>query len=154
MERVEKVRAIPLFADLQRPELEKVARVIYRMTFPSGARIFSEGEPGTCIYLVESGRVRISRTLPGLGEEALAILGPGSVFGELAVLEQARRSADALAHEETELLVLDIGDLDQLFHEDYELAYHVLGAILRTVAGRLREMNEKLMTVFMMARFC
>jgi CRP/FNR family transcriptional regulator, cyclic AMP receptor protein len=154
MEHVDTIRAIPLFAELRQQEVEKLAPLVERQSFVSGARIFAEGEPGGCIYLVDTGRVRISRTMPGLGEEALAILGPGSVFGEMAVLDQAHRSADALAHEDTELLVLDRKVLDELFHSDYELAYHILNAILRTVAGRLREMNEKLMTVFMMARFC
>jgi CRP/FNR family transcriptional regulator, cyclic AMP receptor protein len=154
MEHVDTIRAIPLFAELRQPEVEKLAMLVERQSFASGDKIFSEGEPGRSIYLVDKGRVRISRTMPGLGEEALAILGPGSVFGEMAVLDQALRSADAMAHEDTELLVLDRKALDELFHTDYELAYHVLNALLRTVAGRLREMNEKLMTVFMMARFC
>ncbi|MCU0291858.1 MAG: cyclic nucleotide-binding domain-containing protein [Thermoanaerobaculaceae bacterium] len=154
METVERIRAVPLFSDLRQQELEKLAPIIRRERHPAGVRIFSEGEPGRSMYILVSGKVRISRHPPGLGEEALAILGAGAVFGEMAVLDGAPRSADAMVHESAEVLVVDRDDLEGLFRGDFELAYHVLSAMLRTVAGRLREMNEKLMTVFMMARFC
>jgi CRP/FNR family transcriptional regulator, cyclic AMP receptor protein len=154
METVERIRAVPLFSDLRQQELEKLAPIIRRERQAAGARIFSEGEPGRSMYILVSGKVRISRHPPGLGEEALAILGAGAVFGEMAVLDGAPRSADAVVHENAEVLVVDRDDLEGLFRGDFELAYHVLTAMLRTVAGRLREMNEKLMTVFMMARFC
>jgi CRP-like cAMP-binding protein len=89
-----------------------------------------------------------------MGEEALAILAPGAVFGEMAVLERARRSADAVAHEDVEALVLDADAFENMLFVDKELAYYVLRAMTRTLAGRLRDTTEKLMTVFVMAQFC
>lgn len=147
------LRKFPLFADLYPGELAKIAKVIHRESYPEGFHIFSEGQAGSSMYLIEKGRVRISKTAPGQGEEALAILGPSSVFGEMAVLDGGPRSADAVVHEAVDLLVIDRKDLDQLFLEDRDLAYFVLTAMIRTLAGRLREMDEKLVAVFMMARF-
>jgi len=154
MDDTARLRSFPLFADLGERELATLASVTRRQSFDDGERVFSEGEPGRAMYLVEGGRVRISKTLPGMGEEALAILGPGSVFGEMAVLDGSPRSADAIVHEHAEVLVLDRDALHGLFAADHELAYHVLSAMVRTVAGRLRDMNEKLVTVFLLARFC
>lgn len=149
----ESLRKFPLFGDLYPAELAKIAKIIRRESYPEGFRVFSEGQAGTSMYLIEKGRVRISKTAPGHGEEALAILGPGNVFGEMAVLDGSPRSADVVVHEATDLLVIDRKDLEQLFTEDRDLAYFVLTAMIRTLANRLREMDDKLIAVFMMARF-
>ena len=144
---------IGLFAELRTPELEKIAGIVRFESFPAGAKVFSEGDAGAAMYLVKSGKVRISKTPPGCGEEALAILGPGSVFGEMAVLDGGKRSADVLVMDTAELLVIERRQFAQLLFEDKELAYYVLSAIVQTLAGRLREMDEKLIAFFMMARF-
>lgn len=154
MDDVMALKSVPLFAELHKPELERLASLVRRETFGPGDRIFCEGDPGRAMYFVESGRVRISKELPGMGEEALAILGPGSVFGEMAVLEHTNRSATAVAHEEVVLLAIDAEAFENLLFVDKELAYYVLRAMTRTLAGRLRDTNEKLMTVFLMAQFC
>jgi CRP/FNR family transcriptional regulator, cyclic AMP receptor protein len=153
MDIIATLQGIELFAELRKPEIEKIARIALHASFPANARIFSEGEPGNAMYLVKSGRVRISRTPPNCSEEALAILGPGAVFGEMAVLDGGRRSADVIVLDPCELLVVERKDFAQLLFDDKELAYYVLSAIVRTLAGRLREMDEKLVAFFMMARF-
>jgi CRP/FNR family transcriptional regulator, cyclic AMP receptor protein len=147
------LQTIGLFAELRKPEIEKIARIVRHVSFSANTRIFAEGEPGNAMYLVKSGRVRVSRTPPDCGEEALAILGPGSVFGEMAVLDGGQRSADVIVLDPCELLVIERKDFAQLLFDDKELAYYVLNAIVRTLAGRLREMDEKLVAFFMMARF-
>lgn len=154
MDDVVALKSIPLFAELHKPELERLASLVRRETYQNGEKIFAEGDAGTAMYFIESGRVRISKELPGMGEEALAILGAGSVFGEMAVLEKAHRSATAVAHEEVRLLTIDADAFDNLLFVDKELAYYVLRNMTRTLASRLRDTNEKLMTVFMMAQFC
>ena len=153
MDDVGKLRAIPLFTELRTDALERLAGVARHESHPKGARVFAEGEPGQSMYFIEAGRVRISKELPGMGEEALAILGPGSVFGEMAVLDGSRRSATAIVHEDVELLVIDGEAFDRLLSVDKELAYVVLRAMTRTLAGRLRETTDKLMTVFLMSQF-
>ena len=154
MEDLVTLKAIPLFTDLHKPELERIATLVRHESFPKGARIFAEGDRGDSMFFIESGRVRISKEMPGMGEEALAILGAGSVFGEMAVLDKSLRSATAVAHEDVSLLVIDAEGFENLLFVDKELAYYVLRATNRTLAGRLRDTTEKLMTVFLMAQFC
>jgi len=148
------LKSVPLFSDLREPELARLASLVRRETYENGEKIFGEGDAGSAMYFIESGRVRISKELPGMGEEALAILGAGSVFGEMAVLEKTYRSATAVAHETVELLAIDAEAFENLLFVDKELAYYVLRAMTRTLASRLRDTNEKLMTVFLMAQFC
>ncbi len=142
MEDAARLKPIALFSGLSDNELEEIARIIRRVSFGRGEMIFAEGDAGDALYLVERGRVRISKVLSGIGEEALAILGPGSVFGEMAVLDGGKRSANATAQEDVELLALDRDRFNALLLEDKDLAYQVLSVIVRTLAARLREMND------------
>jgi CRP-like cAMP-binding protein len=79
-------------------------------SYPAESLLFREGDAGDALFVIASGRVRISRRIGG-GEEALAILGPGEIFGEMAILNPsaAGRSADARAHEDLVLLALTRG---------------------------------------------
>ena len=81
--------------------------------------LFREGDPGDALFAIAQGRVRISRRLAG-GEEAFAILAPGEIFGEMAILDPTSpgRSADARAHEESVLLVLARPRFEKLERSD------------------------------------
>jgi CRP-like cAMP-binding protein len=107
--------------------------------------IFAERDPGDALYAIASGRVRISRHLSG-GEEALAILGPGEIFGEMAILDPsaAGRSADARAHEETTLLVLTRARFEELERSDPEGCADLSGLLCRLAARRCVETAERL----------
>jgi CRP/FNR family cyclic AMP-dependent transcriptional regulator len=144
---------VPLFEGLTQIQLKKLADLAETETVRRGVYVFREGEPGASMYVVLEGRVRISRQVPGMGEEALAILGPGAAFGEMAVVEEEARSADAIAHEEAMLLRFGRDRLDQLLFTDKELAYAVLWALVRTLSARLRETNEKMKAFFAMSQF-
>ncbi len=100
------------------------------------------------MYVVVAGRVRISKGLPGGGEEALSVLEPGSYFGEMAMIDDAPRSADAVAHTDGALAVIRREDLDRLMFLDKDMAYAVLWTLVRTLSGRLRETTEKLRSFF------
>ncbi len=113
--------------------------------YPSGALIFREGDPGDALYAVASGRVRISRHIAG-GEEALAILAPGEIFGEMAILNPAAggRSADARAHEPAVLLELGRDRFDRLEKADPEGAAELSAMLCRLAARRCVETAERL----------
>jgi len=144
---------VPLFEGLTQAQLKKVAEVCETEEVHRGAYVFREGEPGASMYVVVQGKVRISRQMPGMGEEALTILEAGSAFGEMAVVEEGVRSADAIAHESASLLRIGRDRLDQLLFTDKELAYSVLWALVRTLSGRLRETNERMKALFVMSKF-
>jgi CRP-like cAMP-binding protein len=88
-----------------------------------------------------------------MGEEALAILDAGQYFGEMGVVEESVRSADAYAHETATLWRIDRQRFDQLLFTDKDLAYAVLWTLVRTLSGRLRETNEKMKAFFAMSQF-
>jgi CRP/FNR family transcriptional regulator, cyclic AMP receptor protein len=144
------LRACPLFETLSTEQLARVAAMTARRELPGGATIFAEGAVGDEMFVVLSGRVRISKRLPGVGEEALAILEPGAWFGEMAMIDDSPRSADALAHTSCALAVLRREELEQLMFVDKDLATVVLWAFVRTLSERLRETNEKIQGFFAM----
>ncbi len=76
---------------------------VREISIPAGKEIFKEGEPGDGIYIVKSGLVQISAVLNDADRVVLARLGPGEMFGEMAVLDQNPRSATALAEIGTEV---------------------------------------------------
>jgi len=108
--------------------------------------IFSEGDEGDALYVVARGRVRISRRIAG-GEEALAILGSGEIFGEMAILDPsaAGRSADARAHEEDALLLmLTRQRFEGLEKSDPEGCADLSALLCRLAARRCIETSERL----------
>jgi CRP-like cAMP-binding protein len=145
------LRHCPLFEALSADQLAKVAEIAVRRDVAEGETIFREGATGDEMYVVVAGTVRISKEIPGAGEEALTLLGPGSYFGEMAAIDDAPRSADAFAHTACSLLAVRRDDLDRLMFLDKDLAYALLWAFVRTLSSRLRETSEKLRSFFAFA---
>ncbi len=145
------LRACALFQPLSADRLRKVAAIATHRDLPAGAIIFREGDPGDEMYVVVAGKVRISKQVPGIGEEALGILEAGSHFGEMAMIDESPRSADAIAHTACALAVVRRDDLDQLMFVDKDLAYDLLWTFVRTLSARLRETNDKIKAFFAMS---
>ena len=144
---------VPLFAALNPSQLRAVATLTQTQPFAPGASIFKEGDLGDAMYGVVEGKVRISKSVPGIGEEALAILEAGQYFGEMALIEEGPRSADALAHTRCTVWVLTRARLEELMFMDKELAYSLLWSFVRTLSERLRETNEKIKGFFAISKF-
>src|SRR3954467_6752357 len=95
-ERLERLRNVPLFSTLNPRELGIVAGLLHDREYAAGEIVFDEGEEGQALYVVFSGEVVICR--PGHRDSGrLAVLGPGAFFGDLALLDNAPRAAQALA---------------------------------------------------------
>jgi CRP-like cAMP-binding protein len=144
------LRACALFQSLPADRLRRIADIATHRDLPAGAVVFREGEKGDEMYVVIAGKVRISKRVPGVGEEALGILEAGSHFGEMAMVDEAPRSADAIAHTACALAVIRREELDQLMFVDKDLAYDVLWTFVRTLSSRLRETNDKIQGFFAM----
>jgi CRP/FNR family cyclic AMP-dependent transcriptional regulator len=145
------LKAVTLFDGLSAAQLDRIAALLAERDYAAGAHIFHEGEAGQEFYVVLSGKVRISKAVPGIGEEALAILEPGAHFGEMALVDESTRSADAIAHVDCKLGVFPRAEFDQLMFTDKEIAYSVLWTFVRTLSARLRETNEKIKGFFALA---
>ena len=144
---------VSLFADLPAVYLRRIAGLGVEESYQRGATIFSEGTPGDKLYVIMSGSIRISRQVPGMGEEALAILKTGDYFGEMALIDDFPRSADAIAHETCRLLVLTKESVADLLFVDRDLAYDLLWSFVRTLSARLRETNDKMTFLAVSSRF-
>src|SRR5262245_62384989 len=88
-EREDQLARVPFFDGLTREALSLIAHVTTEETHALGTRIFQYGDPGDKVFIILEGKVRISREVSGMGEEALAVLGPGQVFGEMALLDES-----------------------------------------------------------------
>jgi CRP-like cAMP-binding protein len=152
-ERVDQLAKIELFSGLKPEALELIAKVGSEETHATGTKIFQHGDAGDKLYLIVEGKVRISREVPGMGEEALAVLGPGQAFGEMALLDESPRSADARVHDRCRLLAIPKDGFDDLLFLHKDLAYEVLWNVVRLLVGRLRETNDKLTFLSVSSKF-
>jgi CRP/FNR family cyclic AMP-dependent transcriptional regulator len=153
LDREEQLARVPFFEGLTREALGLIAQVTTEESHAVGTKLFQYGDPGDKLFVLLEGKVRISREVAGMGEEALAVLGPGEVFGEMSLLDESPRSADARVHESCRALVIRKEAFDDLLYSHKDLAYEVLWNCVRIVAGRLRETNEKLTFLTVSGKF-
>ena len=114
--------------------------------------IFREGEMGQEMYVVLEGRVMISKFIPGAGEEALAFLERGGFFGEMALIDNAARSADAKAHEGgAVVLAISREVLEGILDINKISSIRLLTILCNLVASRLRELDDKIIGWFIIA---
>jgi CRP/FNR family cyclic AMP-dependent transcriptional regulator len=147
------LKQAPIFADLDESELSRVAEVCREQKFQGAETVFKEGEPGNRLYIIAQGEVRISRNIPGSGEEALAVLKTGAVFGEMAILDRSERSTDAIANTDCLLLTITRPDFELLLDFNRDIAYKVLWAVVRLLCARLRATNDNLRSFLAMSMF-
>lgn len=134
------LRRVPLFAGLERPELERFSRVAVPRSFPEGTRVFHEGDRSDACYIVRSGSFRVTREHSDGRAITLANLGPGDIFGELAMFDGEVRSASVEATSDGELLALPGRDVRSLLGRHPEITVKLVAALVR----RLREANERI----------
>ena len=149
----EHLRHVAIFKDLDDDELAAVAEVCKEEKFVSGEYVFHEGDSGNRLYLITEGEVRISRDVPGSGEEALAVLKPGALFGEMSVFDRSERSTHAISNGGTTALTISRPDFEMLMDFNRELAYKVLWAVVRLLSMRLRQTNDSLRSFLAMSMF-
>jgi CRP-like cAMP-binding protein len=146
------LRGVPLFRDLDDDDLAQLLIAGRVRRFAEGAQVLTEGASGGQLHVIHTGKVRISKVVPGAGEEALAILEPGDFFGELEFFDGAPASAHAIAHAECEILSIPHQEMRDLIKSRPELAARFLWAFGGTLARRLRETNQKMATLFAISR--
>jgi CRP/FNR family cyclic AMP-dependent transcriptional regulator len=144
---------IQLFRGLAPTGLERIAAIAGEESHRTNSFVFREGEIGDKLFLILEGKVRISRNLAGMGEEALAVLGPGEAFGEMSLIDDVPRSADAVVHEDCRLLVITREAFEDLLFIHKDLAYEILWNFIKTLSGRLREANDKMAFMSVTGKF-
>ena len=130
------LKQVPIFSDLSDQELTFLAARVGQRKFGEGELIFSEGEPCSGMFVVESGNVRIFKSSAGGREQVLSIDGPGGSVAELPVFDGGNYPASAQAITATALLFVSKQDFHTLCLQHPEVALKVL----RVVGGRLRRL--------------
>jgi CRP/FNR family transcriptional regulator, cyclic AMP receptor protein len=131
---------VPLFAELEADELDRFSRVAVPRSFPKGTRVFHEGDHSDACYIIRGGSFRVTREHPDGRAITLANLGPGDIFGELAMLDGEVRSASVEALSDGELLALPAVDVRGLLARHPEITVKLVAALVR----RLRQANERI----------
>jgi CRP-like cAMP-binding protein/ribonuclease BN (tRNA processing enzyme) len=114
----------------QREELNRQ----FGQSFPAGQMIFEEGDTGDTMYIIQEGRVQVFRRILG-SEKVLALLGPGDIFGEMAMINQMSRSASVRAITDTRTVAFNRAAFEKLVKENYGIALK----LIRTLAQRIEE---------------
>ncbi len=133
-------------------EINFMATLSKEEKFPPNEYIFREGEGGDKMFVVLEGQVMISKQITGAGEEALAFLERGDYFGEMALIDQQPRSADARAHDNG-AVVLSISRevLEGILDIQKVSSLRMLRLLCNLIAKRLREIDDKLVGWFIFA---
>lgn len=113
-----------------------------RELFPRGTKIFREGEPGTYAYLIEKGKVEISAAAKGSKIE-INVLGPGDMFGEMALIDNHSRAATAVAIEDTEVIPLEKATLEHKISQSDPVLHLLLRVVLERFRWALRRVLDR-----------
>jgi len=151
--KVDALSRVAPFSQLGRERLDSVAQIAHVEKHSVGTKLFSEGDPGDKFYIVVEGKVRVGKEIVGMGEEALDIIEAGQYFGELALIDEGPRSADAIVHNSCLLITITQGDFEELLMLNQQLAYEILWEFCRVLASRLRKMNDKLTFLAVSSKF-
>lgn len=137
-ERVDLLGQAPLFSVLDQADLSLIAGQFHPVRYRRGEGIFREGEPAERLFLINSGRVKLSIGSP-VGQELLvAVLGRGQIFGELAVIDRGPRAMDARAMEDTQVFALGA----DVFWTMIESRPALARRLLELMARRLRRSDQ------------
>lgn len=132
--------AVPLFANIPQQELIKLAALARQENYPKNAEIMAEGDRSSGLYILLSGKVKVVLRSEEGKEIILAILNPTEFFGEMALLDDAPRSADIVAMAPTTVLVIAKQEFKTWLQRQPDMAF----VIIKTLAQRLREADQKI----------
>lgn len=131
---------VELFSALGKKELQVLARSCQERTYSAGTTIFSQGDTGVGLYMIKSGKVRISQEVdPDRAEVELAVLGPGDVLGEMALLDDLPRSATVTAIDDVTALLLPIWEFRSILQSHSDISLKLLAVLSR----RLRKAEKR-----------
>lgn len=133
------LRRVPLFDALGNSEIEALAELAFTRSFNKGQLIILVAETGDSLFIISKGQVKVSLLHEDGREFILSLLGEGEFFGELALLDDRPRSANVVATEDTELIILKRADFQELVNRVPAIAV----TLLEELAGRLRRTDEQ-----------
>ena len=132
----------PIFNKLSIDEHQRVLSLLKHQEYPQGETILREGRSTQILWVIVRGRCEVIKKMKDGAERQLAVLEQGAVFGEMSFFEPAPHSASVRALSDGEVTRLSRDDYDQLQQTDSLAAYKIAANIVKTLAERLRRMDE------------
>lgn len=138
-----------LFKGCTREDFELLSGLFQERKVQAGLNLFAEKMPAEALYIIKSGKVRIT-LMAGEGEEVgLLLLGPGDFFGEIALIQESSRAVTARAEEAVEVLMMTRKDFQALIDLDPRVAAKLTLAIARLLAMRVKAYGNKLRDILL-----
>jgi len=140
------IRNVPMFSLLSGVQLLLLAQVLLRKPYPRNSTVVAAGDPSDALYIVISGRLKVTISDKEGREAILAILNRGDFFGEMGLIDQAPRSATVVTIESCELLTITRTDFMKCLQKNFDLAMNVI----RGLVERLRQADKKIGSLALM----
>lgn len=148
MDKSNLLQSVFIFKGLDSGLLKQLAGQLKEAKFKAGAQVFREGMKADAFYIVDSGEVVISKELGPGNEKILAMLGPGSVFGEMAFFSDSPRTAKAAAKNESVLWKIERADFLGFIEKEPKAGLRILEGLLQVSMDRLEQTSRELATVY------
>lgn len=131
---------VDLFSGFDKKELQALGRICQERKYQAGATLVTQGDTGVGLYIITGGKVRITQAVdPDKAEEVLGEEGPGSVLGEMALLDDLPRSATMVAVDDVTALLLPVWEFRTTLHQHPDIAVKLLSVLSR----RLRKAEQR-----------
>lgn len=135
---------VPAFGSLTTRELKEVAAIVHRRQYRTGEPVFYQGDPGLGMYMIQEGEVSIALGSKDALEEELAVLTEGDFFGEIALMDESPRTANALCKSDCTLIGFFRPDLFELIEKKPRLGTKIVIKLAEIIAQRLRKTDKEL----------
>ena len=132
------LKSLDLFRDLGFVELGHLVQNMHSRTYHEGEVLFAEGDIGRALFVLESGRIELSRAGADGKPQNLYTIQPGEFFGEMALLEQLPRSATASAAEKSQVFLLYRSKLESILHYHPRIGVQIMTHLAQLLSARLR----------------
>lgn len=120
------IRTVPIFSHITHEEMLEIARIIEARTYRKGEMVYLAGDPGGKLYVLHTGKVKITRINPSGKEQVIRILGPGEFMGELSLFRSSPQTDNAEALEESTMCVMDGAKLKELMLKNPSISLKVM----------------------------
>ena len=149
MAKIKPLKENEIFKSLNDREIALLATFIEERSYQAGTPLFYENMKSEAMYIIVSGRIKLSKMLSEGEERTLMVLGAGDYFGENALLEEGPRTVSAIVLQDANLLVLKRSSFQKLIEKEPKLAMKVILGMYQVLADRIRKASPKLQQIIM-----
>ena len=136
--------SMEIFSGLDAEDLRMLEGIVSTVSYSAGQKIMSEGDPANAFFVLASGTASVSITLGDGRQRRLASIGPGASFGERALVEAGRRSADVHADGPVVAYIFSLDRIQKLAETRPRILLQILSNIVRDLSQRLQQANEEI----------